>query len=229
MSSDDPVSSATEGFTSATIKLGIEGIKKLVDKFRNRKIAFVQDSTTIEKVKEDLRSNELKFYKSYIRNSDLIIPVLMGLTLRRLEEEKDLERLDKLRYRILSKYDAEGLHIAQAVQSNIISKYITYLIENYASEEIMKKKLISFLENIESHISFVKNDTDINKESNKILTKINANSPDVFVVSGMSGATENTIKIIEEIDKQNLNSYYKEDYSKENKRITFFHKVMTKS
>lgn len=227
--SDDPVSSAVEGLASATFRLGIDGIKKLIDKFKNKKIAFVQDEATLEKVKEDLKSNELKFYKAYIKTPDLLTPILMGLTLRRLEEEKDFDRLAKLKTKIVSKYDIGGLHISQAVQNGIISKYITYLIEIHATESIMQKRLTIFLEDVENHICFVKNYIDAKNEAMKIVTKINVNSPDVFVISGMGNATEGSNKVIEEVDKFHLKDYYREDYSRPLRRIAFFHKIMSRS
>ena len=54
MTSEDFVSDTAEGFVSATAKLGIEGIKKLVEKLKNKKIAFVQDEKTIERVRNFL-------------------------------------------------------------------------------------------------------------------------------------------------------------------------------
>jgi hypothetical protein len=227
MSFDEPISDVTEGVIKASIKLGIEGIRKLVEKFRDRKIAFVQDKKTIEKVKEDLNSNELKFYKSYIKDETLIIPILMGLTLRKLEEENEFDRISKLKYRIFNQFDTEGIHISQAVQSGIVSRYITYLMEMHSSELLMEKELLNFLRNIENHIYFVKYDSNILKDKEVILLRLTINSPKVFVVSGLGSATSNTELLIQEIDKESLKNYYKEDYSRKNRRIIFFHKVIS--
>ncbi len=59
--SDDPIARAAEGAAKAVINKGIDFIKTLAQKFKNRKIAFVQDKKTLENVREDLKSNELKF------------------------------------------------------------------------------------------------------------------------------------------------------------------------
>jgi len=226
MSLDNSVSDVAEGAFSATFKLGINGLKTLVQKFRDRKIAFIQDEKTLEKVREDLKSNELKFYKSYLSGFDLINTVLIGLTLRRLEEAKDFERLEKLRAKIFSRYDAGGVHIAQAVQSGIVSRYINYLLEIRASEQVIRKRLMVFLEEIDSHVSFITFYTDETQEINRITTKININSPEVFVISGMGSATQKAEKVIKEVDKKDISNYYREDYSRSNGRIAFFHRTL---
>ena len=51
----------------------------------------------------------------------------MGLTLRRVEKNKP--QCDDLRQRILKKYNAEGLHIAQFVQNGLFGKYIANILD----------------------------------------------------------------------------------------------------
>jgi len=226
---DEVVSGATGAGASAGVILGLAGIKKLIEKFKDRKIAFVQDKETLNKVKEDLKSNELKFYKSYIKEGNIISPMIMGLTLRRLEEEKDLERIDNLRGKILSKYDTDGVHLAYAVQSGIVSRYIAFLLEIHASEKVMEKRLSNFLINIDNYVYFVNSQYfELEKDKRRVLLKIEASSPDVFVISGMGSALKNAEELIKEIDKLDLKEYYREDYSKKNRRIAFFHKSLSK-
>ncbi len=225
----DAISGAVEGAISTGIKLGIEGVKRLIQKFKDRKIIFVQDTETLNQVKEELKSSELKFYKSYVEDGNLISPMLMGLTLRRLEEKDDLERIEHLRGKILSKFDTDGVHIAHAVQSGIVSRYITYLLEIHSSANIMKKRLLEFLKNIEDYIHFVNAlYFDLKKDKEKIFSRININSPEVFVISGMGSTVKDTEELIKEIDKLDLKEYYREDYSRKNRRIAFFYRVISK-
>ncbi len=112
------------------------------------------------------------------------------------------------------------------MQSGIVSRYITYLVEIHVSEEIMKNRLMFFLENVEAHVCFVRYHTEVEKEIEKIIIKLSANSPEVFVISGMRGATEKASEIITKVDEKRLTDYYREDYSKINRGIAFFHKIL---
>ena len=83
-----------------------------------------------------------------------------------------------------------------------------------------------FLEEIDSHVSFITFYTDETQEINRITTKININSPEVFVISGMGSATQKAEKVIKEVDKKDISNYYREDYSRSNGRIAFFHRTL---
>ncbi|MDO8460512.1 MAG: hypothetical protein Q7S74_05350 [Nanoarchaeota archaeon] len=48
----DPIESASKGFVKALVELSLENISDLVKKFKDRKLAFIQDEETIKIVKE---------------------------------------------------------------------------------------------------------------------------------------------------------------------------------
>ena len=55
-----------------------------------------------------------KFYSKYIKDKEILFLVKIGLTLRKLENDK--ERQHNLRDKIFRKFKVEGLHIAEFVQ-----------------------------------------------------------------------------------------------------------------
>jgi FixJ family two-component response regulator len=124
MSSEDIIAGATKG----ALDWSVEFIKSLVEKFKDRKIAFIEDEETIKIVKEQYNSGELNFYKAYIQDKELLFIVKLGLTLRRMES--DSQRRNNLRDKIFRKYEIRGLRIAQFVENGILNRYIGILIDN---------------------------------------------------------------------------------------------------
>ena len=140
ISSKDPLSSIAEGVTKATLNSSIDGLKNWIDKFKNKKLAFIRERETIDMVRAQLKSNELSFYKNYIDDPTIKDYILMGLTLRKLESKSDFKRIKNLRNKIYKKYDLKGLHASQLVQNGVLSRHITNLMENIDSLEILKKR-----------------------------------------------------------------------------------------
>ena len=129
----DPIESATKGATEGALNWGSDFIKKLALKFKNRKLAFIQDEKTIDIVKEQYHSGELAIYKEYVEDVEMLFLLKMGLTLRKLDKDKEQERKQKLRSKIFDKYKIKGLHIAQFVENGILNRYIGILIEDIMS------------------------------------------------------------------------------------------------
>ena len=139
MSSEDPVESLASGAAKGTLEWTSEFIKSLTLKFKDRKLAFIQDSETIQTVKEQYNSGELNFYKVYIRDKELLFLVKLGLTLRSLE--KNDEKRQNLRNKIFKRYELFGLHIAQFVENGILNRYAAILLDNLKSVDDLKKKI----------------------------------------------------------------------------------------
>ena len=59
----------------------------LARKFKDRKIAFVQNPETIEVAKEQRNSSEWGLFRNYVDDERLHILFQMGLTLRRVEKK----------------------------------------------------------------------------------------------------------------------------------------------
>lgn len=219
MSFDNPISDATQGATKGVLDWSLEKIQSLVDKFKKREITFVRDPKTIEIVREQYRSGEAKFYEIYIENKELLLLVRLGLTLRKLE--KDDERIQNLRSKILKKYGVKGLHIAEFVQINTLNRYIGILIDELNAVDTLKKEIEEVLSNIEKHVLFVQ---AIMKKSEVVKNTqilIVAHNPSIFIVSGFKSAAKTVQDCADDL-KSILKNYELERLSSEGKETLFF-------
>ena len=73
MSSENPTESAFKGATKAVLEWSEEKVKQLVRKFRDRKIAFVQDTEIIETAKEQRQTSEWELFCKYVNDERLHI------------------------------------------------------------------------------------------------------------------------------------------------------------
>jgi hypothetical protein len=221
--SSEIISGAAEGATKAALDWSADRIRSLVKKLRDRKLAFICDEETIAAVREEYNSGEAKFYETYIEDRQLLFQVRMGLALRRLE--KDKKRLQNLRERIYQKYRIKGLHIAEFVQTGILHRYIGLLIGGMRSLEEFKSDILELLLNVDKHVLFVQDTAKAENIIRKAANTINANSPDIFVVSGMGEAA----KIADESGKKlemMLHDYKVERISGESEAIFFFKRIV---
>ncbi|MBS3090453.1 hypothetical protein J4433_01650 [Candidatus Pacearchaeota archaeon] len=221
----DPIESASKGATEGFLKWGEEFVKKLASKFKDRKLAFIQDEKTIKIVKEQYRSGELSFYKEYIEDSEMLFLLKMGLTLRSLEKEKEEERKMNLRNKIFNKYKVKGLHIAQFVENGILNRYIGILIDDIISIEKFKKDIINILENIEKHVLFVKKDDKERDVIKQTTTIISSHLSMIFIVSGISSAAK-IVRNCEDRLKELLTDYILEKISSGEKENLFFKRIL---
>src|SRR3989344_5051199 len=186
----DPIESASKGVMEGFLNWGEDLIKKLASKFRDKKLAFIQDEKTIKRVKEQYNSGELSFYKEYIEDKEMLFLLKMGLTLRSLERDKEEERKQDLRTKIFNKYNVKGLHIAQFVENGILNRYIGILIDDIVSIDKFKKDIINILENIEKHVLFVKSNDKERNLIKQVMTITSSNLSMIFIISGISYAAE---------------------------------------
>src|SRR3989344_6844103 len=100
MSSDD-VKNIAEGATKGLLDWTKEQILEFVNKINNKDLIFIQDNETIDLVKEQLKTGEWDVYNKYVKDTKLRILIQTGLTLRRLEQNK--EKLQNLRNKLISK------------------------------------------------------------------------------------------------------------------------------
>ena len=225
MSFDDALSNATKGATEGFLNWSSNVIKDFVSKLRDKRLAFIQDEKTIKLVKEQYNSGELAIYKAYIEDKEMLFLIKMGLTLRRLEKDKEEERKRNLRTKIFNKYEVRGLHIAQFVENGILNRYVGILIDNLTSIEKFKKDIIEILNNIEKHVLFVKTEDKDREVIKQILAVVSSNQPMIFIVSGISSAAQ-TIRNCEKRLKELLTDYELEKMSDGQKENLFFKRVI---
>ena len=220
-SSEDPLASASEGVTKGVLSWTEEKIKSLIVKFKNKDIAFVEDPETINLAKKQRRTSEWALFIEYIEDTDLRVLFQMGLTLRRLEKQQ--ARLESLREKILRKYDAKGLHIAQFIQNGFFGKFVGNILERASTPQKLRFEIENLLKNIEKTTIFIKHDDDVDKITEEIVTKILANSPDTFIICSSGSAMKKCEKIEKKVMKR-ISGYVAELYKTEIKEIYFINK-----
>lgn len=225
MSSDNPISDVSKGVTEALLEWTTEKITILVKKFKDRKLAFIQEPRTIEIAREQYRSGESKFYEIYIKNKDVLFLVRMGLTLRKLENDRD--RLQNLRDKIFKKYKTHGLHVAEFVQNGVLNRYVGIKLEELSSVEDLKKEIEDVLKNIEKHAIFVLGREKAGEIIKKVVNVVHANSPDILIVSGIKSAAE-IVRTCTQNLEEHLKEYNLEKFSTVEKETLFFKKTLTK-
>ncbi len=226
--SDNPLRDLGGGFGKGLgdsfIDSGSKGIKYFVEKFRSGKLAFIQERSTIDKAKDLLKSNEHLFYCTYVNDREKQTLMVMGLTLRKLDQESQRDKRDDLVKKIKNKFDIQGSHLSYLVQNGVLSKYITNLLENIDNPDIMKERLEDFLNNLDKFVYFVRSNQDINQVADIIKIKINANSPKTFIISGIGLAAEIVSETFKLIKNEILLEYDFESYSSEKSQIIFLNK-----
>ncbi len=225
-SSPDPIESAAKGLTKGTLEWTHERLKEWVIKFKNRDLAFIKDIETINLVKEQRETGEWDFFKKYVKDSELRILFQMGLTLRKLEKEKKYLELDALKKKTFNKFNTKGLHIAEFVQNGLFSKYIGNRLNRAVTSHKLKSEIDDLFKNFENRVAFIQaiHQEKIEKKADEIITKIQANSPDTFIISG-SGLAIGVCEQIKEKVLSAISGYEEELYKVEDKKIFFLNRI----
>lgn len=224
MSSEDSVESTVKGATKGLLEWTEEKIIQAVKQFIDKNIAFVEDPETIKLMKEQREKGELDIFKGYIKDKDLHVLFQMGLVLRHLEKEnKDFEPLKK---KIKKKYFEKGLRVAYFVQNGLFNKYIGNLLDKGLSSTEIKSEIENLFENIDNVVAFVSHTDKIVQKINEIITKIQAHSPETFIISSIGAA----IDVCEQIKNgvmQGIINYECEEYISEvkSKQIYFLNRI----
>jgi len=219
----DPIESAAKGAVKGTLEWTEEKIVELIKRFKDRDLFFVQDEKIIDLAKELRERGEFKFFKKYVKDKNYRILFMMGLTLRGLEEEgKDFKPLVN---KIHKKYGREGVYIAHFVENGLFSKYVGYLLEIISSEEELKEEIEYAFNNIDKVVAFVSQTDKPKQKADEIVTKIQAHSPEVFIISSVGVAKSNCEKV-KKIVMQKISSIYAcEFYESKGKKIFFLNRM----
>jgi hypothetical protein len=164
-------------------------VRDYADLLRGHLLAFIGRRDYIEQVKEDRRSPEWQLYQEYIGDERLSILAQMGLTLR--EWQNDLARakdIERLRNRIRFKYGEEGLHIAQVVQSSVLTGVVPTVVESVSSKERAARLVEAFLAGSVSLCRFVQEKDQPGAVARFVTEHITRNRPPLFVLFARGGA-----------------------------------------
>ncbi len=213
MSSEGPdYSDLVKGTTGAAIEYGETRIKELVKKFRNRELSFINDPSTIEIVKEQIRTSEFKLTSKYVRDRELQLIVQMGLTLRQLEKEKQMDKVLKLKGDIHRKYKSWGVHAAQAVQAGIVIGFLELFIDNITDETELCYAIEDILINIDKLVVYVKEEHEVEYLLKRIETILLAHNPQAMLICSKYSANKVMERLIKELESELV------DYNMEVKR-----------
>ena len=219
MPSDD-IAAAFEGVTKGVLSIGIDKIKDLVKKFRNKELLFINDPQTIDIVKEQLKSGEWSLCKQYLKNREIKILVQMGLALRRLESNP--QKLHSLRDKIVERYTSRGLHVAEFVQNNILTEFISSIARKSSSGSEIIEKVETFLLDVDKYVLFIKSADAAEKRIQEVLIKIQANNPDTLVLFSSKSAQPICFEIKEKLELLLESFGYSIETKEEKNRLLIF-------
>jgi hypothetical protein len=194
MSDDIPSNSdVLAGITKGLLEHAEEKALAWVERFRNHEIIFIEDPGTIDRVKRQRKSPEWKMLSEVIKDRKLRLLAQMGLTLRELEN--DQEKTQSLRNKIHHKYGRDGLHIAEAVQNNIIINFIG-LESPYIGEPVdLTNRVEKLLNDIEKYIVFIGPDDKEDFLVRRVSIRLDADVPDTLILFGAHKAKRVAISV----------------------------------
>ena len=216
MSSDgNPTPEIVEGVTTAAAKLTGQEINKLISKFINHQLVFIEDEYTIEIVKSQKVTPEWKLLNKYVHNTDLRLLIQLGLTLRSLETNG--KNTQNLRDKIVRKYGKDGLHVAELVQNNILTKYTSLLLGETVTEKDLELRLEEILRDIDKYVLFIKAEDYLKYLQEELKSKIYANNPKAIIIFSIGKTCNNKAnKLITYIKKRVKGYNYQKQTQPEN-------------
>lgn len=221
--SDDPADKIIENVAKGTAK-GVlewtaENLPDFIKQFKDKKLAFIEDSGTIESIKKQRGKSEWHYFTKYIKDPDLHILYQTGLTLR--EYEKEGRNYKPLLDKIFRKYGKHGLYVAWFAQNGLFARYIGNIIELTLSPEEIKKEINNLFAHIDNFVMFIskKHENRIKQKVGEIVSKIFTNSPRTFIISSIGGAITICEKVQRGVMQKIAPMYECELIDKEGKRI----------
>ncbi|HIH22412.1 TPA: hypothetical protein HA238_01660 [Candidatus Micrarchaeota archaeon] len=204
MDSNTIIKDAAEGAAKGALEFSAEKIDLLVKRFAQGDLAFIEDEANIQLVKDQRKTPEWNQYIKYIKDKDLRLQLEMGLSLKRLQNDKlKRKRLLDLKQKILIKYGDRGVHIAQLVQNGLFGRYVGLLVGNTNNDKEMEEGINSVLLNIDRYVLFVKETDQVEYTSKTIVTRINALVPKAIIIFSRGPiAVKIAKKIIEKTKKE---------------------------
>ena len=124
----------------------------------------------------------------------------------------------------MNKYDASGLHIAQFIQNGLFGKFLANALARTSTPQKLKFEIKNLFDNIEQTVVFVKESDNTDKETQAIVTKIQANSPSTFVICS-SGFAKKKCKEIAEKTMKRVSGYNSELSETQFKQIYFLNRL----
>ncbi len=176
------IEATAKGVTGAIIEKVPQKIEELIRKFKHKELLFIEDEDTVNVVIEQRKKPEFSLYKLYTKDTDLLLQMEMGFSLRRLDRDGKVDKLQRLRAFIKTKYGEVGLHIAQLVQGGAFLHYLIILFGSSGSQKELEEAILTILNDIEKYVVFVQAYSDVNLAADSLVTRINSNLPRAVII-----------------------------------------------
>ncbi|MDE1820843.1 MAG: hypothetical protein KGJ23_13645 [Euryarchaeota archaeon] len=189
--SDDPLKDIADSLRGEAVSWTIGSVKSYAAGLVNRRLAFIGRRDYIAEVRAQKRSAEWKFYEQFVRNKDYGILAQMGLTMRSWQDDPAMEKdIQSLRQRIYKRYGEIGVHIAQVVQSRILSAVIPVAMDSKADPARVAIAIEEFLTKSISLCIFIQEaDNDVLR-ANDVWTRLTKTSPELLVLFARGAARQ---------------------------------------
>lgn len=198
----DPITGAA---ASEAAKQTVATARELVVRFRERKVAFIQDLKTIQDVKGARRHPEYVLLHRFTRDGDLRVLLALGLVWRAFENDRP--RMDRERTLTRRAHGISGLHLAQAMQSGILLNMHKKLVELGPRDAVVESEMRAIIEGIDTYVTFVEEGSIGGEEITLILHKARTFYPRVFAIAGSGRAREDASEVAGQVGKR-LEAYY---------------------
>ena len=220
----NPIERAAEVAIKASLDWSIDKIKELALKFKNNDISFLEDTEAFEEALNQLKTEEWKFYKRYIKDKYLRILIELGLTLRKFEN--DDRKLKYLRDKIHERFDTKGLRIAQVIQNETLLKFSGTLlkINNVAG---ITHTIEDLLNNVDRDVVFIKETDEVENLYDELKTKIYANLPRILLLVSKGSANFKTLEVVRKLQPVlDTKDYKSETATDKDKHMVLFSRDM---
>ena len=209
----DPIESAAKGAVEGALRWTKEEVKTLASRLMDGEIAFVQDEETIDEIREERRSEEYKIFKEHLRDRELRVLAVMGLTLRRMESKPSQQRqLQNLRTKIHKRFGASSLRAAELVQRGIASTLYLTVISESKSPADASHALENLLRSVDMYTVFVQEGDKVGDTTSDLVLRLKANRPRTFIVLGYGRARTKAKSIVKRVMKELPDPYGHESH-----------------
>ncbi|MBS3060564.1 MAG: hypothetical protein J4432_03600 [DPANN group archaeon] len=202
------IEEAARGATKGALEFTEEKIKQYAKRFLNKEVGFIEDTEIIDLVKAQRKRPELTFLRKYVKNPEHLLQIQMGYTLRKLEENKDAQGLQKLRQALLKRYGKRGLHVAQLAQRGILNKSFFQVAGLSENDAELEEVFTEFLENTDKYFIFIQATDNPLRLKNTINARLETGMPQIMVIFSKGKPAMGNAKSLVQLLKKSLNIDY---------------------
>lgn len=195
MSGESPKRTPLEDFAAELAKSGTESpessAKKYAKALYDHLVAFIGRRDYVEAVTTERRGAEWLLYHEYIHKQEIALPAQMGLVLRDWESDPARQKdIKHLRNVIRSAHGDVGLHIAEVVQSRVLTGVVPAIIGSVGSKERAASLIEAFLTESINLCLFVQEKDYPAAITQAVVGLLNGKRPPLFVLFARGTAIE---------------------------------------